>query len=352
MALLVWLAAYSKIVQMLVENGSGQQREKRTLVPLRGDLALRNAFVDALNRGEKSSAIAEKLGIGLSTVYKWRRCWEEYGKAWVAGQQRTRAKCFPGGSESDRAKVIVELSLENPKWGAARLANELLAQYGIGFSTGTVHAILTKHGIATRMARAEKLYERHVTNSGSGTYKWNKAQRELLSLISPFAGWHRGQAETAGFRLVQQLVSIGHASPIGNSLLMVIVDAYDQRAFAKFSDQSGVNPESEFLREILDWYKSRGMVVREVVTNHGYQYSDSYYGNFYEKVLEEFEVQHRFDTFSSAGLRLNPLVKDVWRDLRNHLFKERRLETIAARKKHALLNPIIQEFLDRRFGDG
>lgn len=337
---------------MLVEKGSGQQREMRTVVPLRSDLALRNAFVDALHRGEKSSAIAEKLGIGLSTVYKWKRCWEEHGKAWVAGKQRTRAKTLPGRSAAEGAQAIVELSLKNPKWGAARLAKEILAQFNCILSTGTVHAILTKHGISTRMARAEKLYERHVAKSGSGAYTWNKAQRELLSSISPFAAWHRGQADVAGFRLVQQLVPIGHASPIGNSLLMVIVDAHDQRAFAKFSDQSGVNPESEFLREILDWYKSRGMVVREVVTNHGYQYSDSYYGDFYEKVLEEFEIQPRFDTFSSAGLRLNPLIKDVWRDLRNYLFKERRSEAIAARKKHALLNPIIQEFLDKRFGDG
>lgn len=133
---------------------------------------------------------------------------------------------------------------------------------------------------------------------------------------------------------------------------MVIVDAFDQRAFAKFNDRPSNNPESEFLRLVVGWYKDRGMIVREVVTNHGYQYSHSYYGDSYQKVLEELEIKPRLDTFSSAGLRLNPLVKDVWRDLRNYLFKERRIDAIAARDKHATLNPIIQEFLDRKFGDG
>ncbi len=133
---------------------------------------------------------------------------------------------------------------------------------------------------------------------------------------------------------------------------MVIVDAADQRAFAKFNDRFVENPEGDFLREVLVWYRSRGMVVREVVTNHGYQYSNSYDGDIYERVLHEFQIQHRFDTFSSAGLRLNPLVKDVWRDLRNYLFKDRRRDAIAARDNHAALNPIIQEFLDKTFGDG
>lgn len=337
---------------MLVEDRPGQQWEKRNAVPPKADLALRNAFVDALSRGEKNSAIAEELGISLSTVYKWRRCWMEDGDSWLSGKQRTKAKRLPGWSPAQSEQLVAALSLEHPKWGAARLAKELGARYNCSYSTGAVHATLAKHGISTRMARARKLYEHHMAKRGDGLYVFNEAQQELLSLISPFAAWSRGQADTAGFRLVQQRVPIGHASPIGNALLMVIVDAFDQRAFAKFNDRPSVNPEGEFLRVVLDWYKKRGMVVKEVVTNHGYQYSDSYYGNFYEAVLDEFGVKPRFDTFRSGALRLNPLVKDVWRDLQNYLFKERRFDAIAARDNHAALNPMIQEFLDKKFGDG
>lgn len=335
-----------------MENFPGQQQKKQNAVPSKADSALRKAFVDALSRGERSSVIAEQLGIGLSTVYKWRRCWADDGEAWLAGNQRTKAKRLPGLTEDQSEQVIVELSLAHPKWGAARLARELTAQYNYVYSTGSVHAILASRGISTRMTRAQKLYERYAAKGGEGFYAFNEEQQELLSLISPFAAWPRGQAAIAGFRLVQQLVPIGKASPIGSSLLMVIVDAYDQRAFAKFNDSPSVNPEGEFLRVVLSWYKTRGMEVREVVTNNGYQYSGSYYGKCYKDILEEFKVQHRFDTFRSGALHLNPLVKDVWRDLKNHLFKERRLDTIAARDNHAALNPIIQEFLDMKFGDG
>jgi len=337
---------------MLVESGSGQRIEKRSAVPPRADLSLRQAFVQALNRGEKSSAIAEELGIGLSTVYKWRRCWAGDGESWLAGKQRTKAKRLPGQSETQSEQVVVELSLENPKWGAARLARELTGRYSYFYSTGTVHSILARHGVSTRTARAQKLYEKYMGKRGDRVYVFNDAQQELLSLISPFAAWPRGQADTPGVRLVQQLVSIGRASPIGNALLMVIVDACDQRAFARFNDLASDNPEAEFLREVLGWYKNRGMAVKEVVTNHGYQYSDSPYGNSYKAVLNEFEVKPRLDTFQSGALRLNPLVKDVWSDLRNYLFKKRRHDAFAARDNHSALNQIIQEFLDKKFGDG
>lgn len=336
---------------MLVEDGSGQCGEKRSVLPPKADLALRQAFVQALSRGDKSSAIAEELGIGLSTVYKWRRCWAGDGESWLAGKQRTKAKRLPGHSETQSELVVVALSLENPKWGAARLARELTGRYNYFYSTGAVHSILARHGVSTRMARAQKLYEKYVGMRGDRVYAFNEEQRELLSLISPFAAWPRGQAGAPGFRLVQQLVSIGHASPIGNALLMVIVDAGDQRAFARFNDLACDSPEGEFLREVLGWYENRGMAVKEVVTNHGYQYLDSPYGSSYKAVLKEFDVSHRLDTFQSGALRLNPLVKDVWSDLRNYLFKKRRLDALAARDSHSALNQIIQEFLDKRFGD-
>lgn len=332
---------------MLVESRIERSPKKGSAVPKASDVRLRKEFVDALARNEKASDVANRLGISLSTYYKWRARAHEHGTAWLEGRQATKAKRLPGQSVTATEELIVQLSLENPFYGAAHLARLLTEQWDFPISTGTIHAILKARGISTRQSRAQALVEQRRT---PGTL--TRVQLKAVQEVSPFAAWPRGKEAEAGLTLIHGQVPIPHTSPLGSCRLMVIVDAHDQRAFAKFPVYPTDSPERDFIQEVTDWYKGTGIEVKQVITNSCYEFRHSCQGRFYDIFLKSRGIAHRFETSRTCGLRLNPLIKDVWTSLKAYLFIENRSVCLAAQNELSKLNPIIQAFLNRTFGDG
>lgn len=307
----------------------------------------REAFPRIHESTQSASEAARELGIALSTFYKWKKQWNAVQGGWIAAE-RTEAAQRKSDRSDELQNRAVEVSLGNPTWGAKRISEWLNAQLGLQCSTGTVHAILKSNGISSREGRAIALYELYRSNK-----PLTRDQRAVLMQINPFAAWERGQASKAGEMLVQQNVPIPHSSPIGASQIMVIVDAFDQRAFAKFSDSQSGYGELEFLVQVVSWYRSMGIDVSSVVTNNGYQYHKHSYGGWgdkYDAFLAKNRISHKLDTLSTGGNRLNPLIKDVWSNLRNHLFKTMRAQCVEARGAHWRLNPLVSEYLERTFG--
>lgn len=305
----------------------------------------RLAFANAIRSGEDANATAARLGIALSTYYKWKKLLEEHGTAWIEGAQRVKSKSLPGATREETLGHIIRISLTHPTWGVRRISEFIERDSGTKFSTGFIHAALVERGLSTKESRLSALHRQFLAGA-----HLTREQLRAVETIDPHAGLPVSLSSRPGDALIQGMVFIPHTASLGPSFLHMIVDAYDQRAFAAFPTQTTDCLAADFLESVLDSNPALAKSVRIVITNNGHTFSNSYDGLLYRRRLLQRGLQHRRD--GMTGLRMNPLLKDVWKALSNFLFKERHVDCVQHKNNLQALNELIQGFLNRRFGDG
>lgn len=315
------------------------------------DLAQRQEFIDCMVEGLSVDDTMVRLGIGRSTVYKWRQQWRVEGDSWNDPEiQRTRAKRFRKRSYEETKRHVIEAALENPEFGAARLAEFLGSRDWFSISTGTIHRYLKDVGLGRRCERLNCLYMMYQRGLSI-----TERQLECIEKLDPFVLWGKQwRSKKPGQRLVVGMVRSTYNSPVRNSLLIIIVDAYDGRAFAAYgiSQRPGELGVYSYLRWVIDWFNDRGFKVKELVTQEHYLWKRSFRAcdvvPSFDEFLKSMKLTQRFD--GTQGTKINPLIKHVWNTLRPYLFKELRgmcePKTIEDGFK---LNKAIQSFLDLKY---
>lgn len=110
----------------------------------------------AVQAGEPASQVAARLGVSRQTVQNWLRRYRDGGLAGLVDRSRRPHGC-PGQIGSEVEAVICELRREHPRWGARRIAHELVR---VGMSSVpsriTVHRVLARHGLVVVRSRRRK----------------------------------------------------------------------------------------------------------------------------------------------------------------------------------------------------
>lgn len=110
----------------------------------------------AVQAGEPAIQVAAQFGVSRQTVQNWLRRYREHGLAGLADQSRRPQGC-PGQTAAEVEAVICELRREHPRWGARRIAHELL-RTGTPSAPSriTVHRVLARHGLVVPRSRRRK----------------------------------------------------------------------------------------------------------------------------------------------------------------------------------------------------
>lgn len=315
------------------------------------DFDQRQAFIDCMIEGLSIDDTMLRVGIAQSTAYKWRRQWETDGDSWNSPEyQRTRAKRFRKLTPAATKRHVIEIALENPELGASRIADLLSDRISFSISTGTVHQYLAEEGLGKRVDRLNRLYSYYQRS-----LPLTKKQLKVLEEIDPFVIWgEQWRSQQPGQRLVVGMVRSSYSSPVTNSLISIIVDACDGRAFAGYglSERPGELGVYSYLKGVVDWFSAQGFQVKELVTQSHYLYDRKFRAcdvvPSFDEYLKSMGVIQRLDGIN--GAKINPLVKHVWNTLKPHLFGElKRMCDCKSVEDLLALNRAIQKFLDSKY---
>lgn len=304
---------------------------------------LRQAFKMAVKAGASKVAVMGTLGIAQATYYKWKGRLRESGDQWVNGEPIVRT-IFSGETIESTHERIVELSLLYPKMGPEKLVWKLM-EYGFPMmSSSTIHNILSKKSTGNRDQRAAELHRRFLTG-----LSLTPQQERVVEQIDPLVRWKDEKGRCAGEILTQDIIHLHHSSPLRAAAISIVVDTFDGAAFACFPNgrsESGIAVACA--HEAIKDRTERGCIVQYMYTDKGYEFGRKERNHCYNEFLKSHGVVHRF--VAQADNRRNPYASVVWVELRKFLFDGGVPNLASYRGRVHQLNPVIQEFLNMKFG--
>src|SRR5260370_566199 len=99
------------------------------------------------------SGACREGGISRTLFYRWRQRLQGYG---VDGVHPRRLRARPGPAPQVAPAVerrLLAVAIAEATWGAARLAAYAQRLWGLRVAASTLHALLRRHGLATRRHR-------------------------------------------------------------------------------------------------------------------------------------------------------------------------------------------------------
>ena len=128
----------------------------------------RMRFVIRLKDGESMAALCREYGISRPTGYKIFERYEECGIEGLTDRTK-RPYRYANSLPPQIEAMIVASKKEKPSWGARKLRERLLRKLPHGVKVpacSTIHAILDRHGLVTRMRRSRTRAEGTTLSEG------------------------------------------------------------------------------------------------------------------------------------------------------------------------------------------
>jgi len=232
------------------------------LTPLR-----RRELVVRLESGELARAVADRLGVSLRTVRKWR------GRYRVEGARGLEDRSSRPHSSPRQTAPAIALGIK-----VLRLQRWTCAQIGraVGVSAATAARILRRAGLSRRgRLEAPPVIQR---------YEY-PAPGDLLHLDTKKLGRIAG----VGHRFTGRAGNVNLHHGIGWEYLHIAVDDHSRVAYVELlTDERGVTAAG-FLRRALRWFRARGVRVRRVLTDNG----SGYISRSFRATCRGLHVVHR-----------------------------------------------------------
>jgi transposase InsO family protein len=213
------------------------------------------------------------MGYSRTHFYEIRRRYEIFGAKGLLDQPPGPKKRHPCRIPEELEERIIETSLENPSYGAPRIAG-LLRLQGLLVSSGTVYNLWCRHDMNTRLKRLLLLEKRY-----------DQSLDRLTNHV---------HADAPGALLNQDTFYFGFIKGVGKIYIQVVIDCYCSFAFAKLYPSKLPETASDLLNSrVLPFYESFHVPVRAILTDNGTEFCGKPYEHPYELFLNIENIQHR-----------------------------------------------------------
>ena len=232
------------------------------LTPLR-----RRELVVRLQSGELARVVASQLDVSLRTVRKWWGRYRAEGPAGLADRS-SRPHSSPRQTAAAIALGIKVLRLQ--RWTCAQIGR------AVGVSAATVARIVRRAGLSRRgRLEAPPVIQRYE----------HPCPGDLLHLDTKKLGRIAG----VGHRFTGRAGNVNLHHGIGWEYLHIAVDDHSRVAYVELlTDERGATMAG-FLRRALQWFRSRGVRVRRVLTDNG----SGYISRSFRATCRGLHVVHR-----------------------------------------------------------
>lgn len=230
----------------------------------------RKMMIERIAAGTPQAHVAAQMGLSRATVAKWWRRWLAEGDAGLMDRS-SRPHRSPTRTRKKVENRVCRLR-RSKRWGP-----EMISLH-TGVPSSTVHKILVRHGlnrlswIDRPTGRVIRRYERDHPG-------------ELIHLdvkkvgrIPPGGGW---RAHGRG--------KVKKRTKVGYTYLHVAIDDHSRVAYVEAHDNEKATTLVGFWRRAQDFYWAKGMVIDEVLTDNGKNFTSTDFA----LALGERRIKHR-----------------------------------------------------------
>ncbi len=236
--------------------------------------------------GNVSKACRER-GMSRTQFYEYKRRFQTHGFEGLKDLPPIH-KSHPQTTPKEVVDKLLEMSLNHPTWGCARLSDMLKLQ-GTYVSPPTIQNILNKHGMGSRYERLLKREEKVLQTPVELTAE----QAALIEKANPCFSERHVESSRPGELLAQDTFFVETLKGVGKVYLQAVVDTYGSYAFGFL--HTGKLPECAVAilhNDVLPFYRKHGLTVFAVLTDNGREFCgrDTHP---YELYLALNDIEHR-----------------------------------------------------------